>query len=54
MGSVLTRSHSLVDNSGMGKCNSVVKSAWLGSPNSHVRCPVPGNRQPYMDIATET
>jgi len=36
------------------KCNGVVKYAWLGLPDGHVRCPAPGNRQPYIDIATET
>jgi len=35
-------------------CNGVVKYAWLGLPGGHVRCPAPGNRQPYIDIATET
>jgi len=35
-------------------CNGVVKYAWLGLPDGHVRCPEPGNRQPYIDIATET
>jgi len=29
-------------------------NAWLGLPDGHVTCPVPGNRQPYIDIATET
>ena len=37
-----------------GQCNGVVKHAWLGLPDGHVRCPVPGNRQPYIHIATET
>jgi len=35
-------------------CNGVVKYAWLGLPGGHVRCPAPGNRQRYIDIATET
>ena len=35
-------------------CNGVVNRAWLGLPDGHVRCPVPGNRQPYIDIAMET
>ena len=35
-------------------CNGVVKHPWLGLPDGHVRCPVPGNRQPYIDIAMET
>jgi hypothetical protein len=26
----------------------------LGLPKGHVTCPVPGNRQHYIDIATET
>jgi len=29
-------------------------NAWLGLPHGHVTCPGPGNRQPYIDIATET
>ena len=37
-----------------GWCNGVVKYAWLGLPDSHVRCPVLGNHQPYIDIVTET
>jgi hypothetical protein len=36
------------------RCNGVVKYVWLGLPGGHVRCPAPGNRQPYIDIATET
>jgi hypothetical protein len=35
-------------------CNCVVKYVWLGLPEGDVRCPVPGNRQPYIDIAKET
>jgi hypothetical protein len=35
-------------------CNGIVKQAWLGLPDGHVMCPVPGNRQPYIDIAIDT
>jgi hypothetical protein len=38
----------------MTVCNGVVKDVGLGLPDGHVRCPGSGNRQPYIDIATET
>jgi hypothetical protein len=38
----------------MIECNGVVNHARLGFPDGQMRCAVPGNRQPYMDIATET
>jgi len=37
-----------------GWCNGVVKYVQFGLPDSHVSCPVPDNREPYMDIARET
>jgi len=42
------------NNGNVTVCNGVIKYAWLGLPDGHVRCPAPGNRQPYIDIATET
>ena len=36
----------------MCSCNGVVKHAWLELLDSHVRCPMLGNRQPSIGIAT--
>jgi hypothetical protein len=33
------------------RSNGVVKYAWIGFPEGHVRCRVPGNRKPGIDIA---
>jgi len=37
-----------------GWCNGIVTYASLGLPHGHVRCPVPCNHQPHIDIVTET
>ena len=37
-----------------GAVTALSSNTWLGLPDGHVTCPVPGNSQPYIDFATAT